>query len=102
MFDLGAVGVENAIAEIRVRTRGAFDQEDLVGADAEVPVAQGAGALGRHFDGLADAVEHDEIIARAMHFGEVPVHHGIIAHYWWAGGAAPWVSRAWARPGGAS
>ena len=57
-----------------------YKRQDLVGTDAEVAIAQRAGALGRHLDGLADPVQDDEIVARAMHFGEVPVHGEIIAH----------------------
>src|SRR5690606_34512585 len=71
----------NAIAKIRVRPRGGLDQEDLIGADAEMAIGQGACALGRHVDSLAYAIEHDKVVARAMHFGEVPDHGGIIAHY---------------------
>ena len=43
------------------------------------PIGQGAGALGRHGYGLAHAVQDDEVVAGAVHFGEVPDHLLIIA-----------------------
>src|SRR5690606_36319297 len=71
----------NAVAKVRVRSCGGLDQEDLVGADAEMAIGQGTRALRRHVDGLAYAVEHDKVVAGAVHFGEIPDHGGIIAHY---------------------
>jgi hypothetical protein len=79
VFDLAAVGVEDPVAEIGVRHGGAFDQQDLVGAHAPVAIGQGAHTRRRQVDVLAHAVQDDEIVARAVHFGEVPDHGPIIA-----------------------
>src|SRR5690606_18785333 len=79
VLDLAAVGVEDAIAKIRIVSGGGFDQKDLVGTNAELTVRQGPYPLRRDLYGLRDAIEHDKVVARAMHFCEVPVHHGIIA-----------------------
>ena len=70
LLDLAAVGVEDAVAEVDVVAGGRLDQQDLVAADAEVAVGDAAALLGGERDGLADAVEHDEVVAEAVHFGE--------------------------------
>ena len=74
MLDFAAVGIEDAIAEIGLGMLGRLDQQDLVGADAEMAVGQGPRPLGGHFYGLAHAVEHDKVVAGTLHFGEVPDH----------------------------
>ena len=53
---------------------GFFDQQNLVAADAEMAVGDAAALLGGERDALADAVEHDEVVAEAVHFGEAKVH----------------------------
>jgi hypothetical protein len=74
VFDLAAVAVEDAIAEVDTLDGGLFDEQQLVGANAEVPVSQRAHALGRECDRLAVAVEHDEVVAGAVHLGEFELH----------------------------
>ena len=52
--------------------------QDLVGADAEMPVGQPAVLRVGQTQASARLVEHDEIVARALHFGEPDVHGRII------------------------
>ena len=79
LFDFTAVGVEDAITEINPGGRGRLDQHHLVGADTEVPVGQQAPLLGLEPHALAHAVEHDKIVAGALHLGELQLHDRIIA-----------------------
>jgi len=62
--------VEDAVAKVHARRRGALDDQDLVGADAEAAVAQPAHLLGPERQRLARGVEHDEVVAGALHLGE--------------------------------
>ena len=39
-----------------------------------VQVAQAPHLLGRQHDGLAGSIEHDEVVARALHLGEAQLH----------------------------
>ena len=66
--------VEDAVAKIDARRGSRLDDEDLVGADAEAPVAEPAHLRGRQREGRAGGVEHDEIVARALHLGEAQSH----------------------------
>ena len=50
------------------------DDQDLVGADAEAAVAETAHLLDRQPDRRARAVEHDEVVAGAVHLGEFQFH----------------------------
>jgi hypothetical protein len=56
------------------------DQQDLVATNAELPVSERPCTFGGHVNGLTHPVEHDKIIAQAVHFCEVPNHAGIIPH----------------------
>ena len=70
LLDLTAIGVENAVTEIELGARRALDDQHLVAADTEAPVGEVSHLLGGQRHGLADGVNHDEIIAEAVHFGE--------------------------------
>ena len=71
LLDLAAVTVENAVAKVDSRARRSFDDQDLVATDAETTIGE-ASQLGRaQIDALSDAVEHDEVIAQALHLGEL-------------------------------
>jgi hypothetical protein len=74
LLHFATVGVENAIAEIATGVGRLFHQQDLVGADAEAAVAQQAPLRRREVDLLGDAVDDDEVIAGAVHFGEFEFH----------------------------
>jgi hypothetical protein len=52
----------------------------LVTANAELSVSERPCAFWGHVNGLTHPIEHDEIIAQTVHFGEVPGHAGIILH----------------------
>src|SRR6185369_12852848 len=80
--DLAAVGIENPVAEVDVGTRRRFDDQHLVAADAEAPVGERAQLRGVEIDVLRNAVEHDEIVAEAVHLGEAQSHY--------LGGARSW------------
>ena len=79
LLDFGAVGVEDAINEIDIRTIGGLDQQQLVSAHTKVPIRQPAPLLSRQIDFLTHAVEHHKIVARALHLGELELHRLIIA-----------------------
>ena len=74
LFDLAAIGIEDAVVELCIGVARSFDQQYLVAADTEPPVGEGAqlGFVEHHL--LTGRVEHDEIVAQAMHFGEIQDH----------------------------
>jgi hypothetical protein len=49
-------------------------RQDLVGADAEMAVGQVAVLRGAEAQRPARFVEHDEVVARALHLGEADAH----------------------------
>src|SRR5262249_40279617 len=82
---LAAVGVVHAHA--RVGLLGRADENEPVGADAEMPVADDAAQRGRVLGRrLADAIHVDVVVARAVHLGE--------SHDWHSEptGRHPWAS----------
>ena len=74
LLDLAAVRIDDAVTKIGGRGRRRFDDQDLVGADAEMPVGQRPPLGRRQIERLMDAIDHDEIIAEAMHLGELELH----------------------------
>jgi hypothetical protein len=74
LLHLAAIGIENAVAEIDIRPLRALDHQQLVAADAEVAVSEKAHLLGRQVDLLANRVDHDEIVAQAVHLGKTELH----------------------------
>jgi hypothetical protein len=52
---------------------------DLVGAHTEAAITQHAVLLGTQIDGRLRGVEHDEVVAGALHLGEPQSHAAIIA-----------------------
>jgi hypothetical protein len=46
----------------------------LIAANAEVAVCEFFGSIGRNADFLTDGINHDEVIAKTMHFGEAKFH----------------------------
>ena len=71
LLDLvAAAAVEDAVAEVDAGRLARLDDEDLVGADAETPVAEAAHLRGGQRERRARRVEHDEVVARALHLGE--------------------------------
>src|SRR5207249_7114292 len=78
LLDLPAVGVEDPITKVDVGPARLLHQQDLIAADAEVPVRKPPDRGGPELDLLAHAVEHDEVVAEPLHLGEVqaPGHYG--------------------------
>ncbi|MCY1542489.1 hypothetical protein D9M68_782370 [compost metagenome] len=76
VLDLAAVGIEDAVAEVDIAARRFLDHQHLVGAHAEMPAGERAPLCGCQVDLLVDAVEHDKVVAGAMHLGELEFHGG--------------------------
>jgi hypothetical protein len=74
VFDLVAVGVEDPIAKIDAGGLGTLNDQNLIGANAEVTVGQPTHLHRRERDRLPDAVKHDEIVASALHLGKPQFH----------------------------
>jgi len=51
-----------------------LDEEDLVAAHAEVPVCEGLREACRDLYALSHAVDDDEVVAGAVHLGELELH----------------------------
>jgi len=70
LFNLSAICIENAIAEIVTWIPGFFNDEDLIRTDANMSISD---LLPRHLfhrDGLANGVNDNEIVAGAVHFAK--------------------------------
>ena len=70
LLHFAAVGIENAVAEIGIGRRGFFHQQKLVETDTRVPVRPRGNRRGGRIEGLRNAVDHDKVVAQAVHFGE--------------------------------
>src|SRR5436190_751673 len=71
-----ACGLPIDSAEIDVSARGILDHQHLVAADAEAPVGERADLEGAQREWLARGVDHDEVVAEAVHLGERERGHG--------------------------
>src|SRR2546430_11225701 len=74
LLDFASIGVPDAVAEVDVLALRFFHEQHLIAADAEMPVREPFRELWLHLDVPADAVDHDEIVADAMHLGEFESH----------------------------
>ena len=74
LFDLAAVGVEDAVAEIDVGAGRRLDHQQLITADAAVAVGDRLDARGGEIDRRARGVDDDEVVAQAVHLGEAQFH----------------------------
>jgi len=70
LLDLTTIGIEYAVTEIDIGARRTLDDQHLVAADTEAPVGQAPHLLGGQRHALVDGIDHDEVIAEAVHFGE--------------------------------
>jgi len=71
VLDLIAAGaVEDAVAKVHVGFAARLDDEDLVGADPEASIAEAAHRPGVERDRLTRRIEHDEVVAGAVHLRE--------------------------------
>src|SRR5690606_25724650 len=74
VFCLAAVRVVDAVTEVGIGYRGGFGDDDLVGAHAQMTMCQHADAFGGELERLVHTVEHHEVVAGPVHFGEVDQH----------------------------
>ena len=74
LLHLAAVGIEDAVAEVRRAVVRLLHHQDLVAADAAVAVCDFFQLNGIKRERLAGEVQHDKIVARAMHLGERELH----------------------------
>src|SRR3546814_14177478 len=72
--DLTAIGIEDAIVEVDIRTRRCLDDENLVAADAETPVTEPCQQRRLRITPTRSRIDHDKINAGAMHFGTLPLN----------------------------
>ena len=70
LLHFAAVGIEYPVAKIHIGTRRFVDQQNLIAADAEMSIRDITQLRRREIDGLVNRVEHDKVIAQAVHFGE--------------------------------
>src|SRR5690606_17542561 len=72
LLHLAAVGVEDAVDEVDpfVAGRRRLHHQDLVRADTEAPVGEPAPLLAGELQAPGGRVDHDEIVAGALHLGE--------------------------------
>src|SRR3546814_13137362 len=62
---LTAIGIEDAIVEVDIRTRRCLDDENLVAADAETPVTEPCQQRRLRIKTTRSRIDHDKIIAGA-------------------------------------
>src|SRR5256885_2054300 len=74
LLDLAAVGVEDAVAEVRAIGLRPLDDQDLVAADAEMAIGDLAQLFAREREGPSSAIQHDEVVAGTLHLGEGKLH----------------------------
>jgi hypothetical protein len=70
LLDLAAVGVEDPVVEVGIGLAGRLNLEDLVTADAEMPVGDPSQLIGSQGQGPGQGLQDDEVIAQAMHFSK--------------------------------
>ena len=73
-LDFAAVTVKDPVLKVRLSCLGLFNHQHLVTADAEVAVTERAHECGRSVKGLIPGIDHDEIVARTLHFGKGKTH----------------------------
>ena len=74
LFDLAAVGIENTIAEIDIRTGCLLNQQELIATYAKMAIGEEPDLLRRERNHLADPIDHDKIVAEAVHLGKADFH----------------------------
>jgi hypothetical protein len=80
MLDLAAIGIKNAVTKIGLWVQWGVDQQNLVTTHPKLPVRKRTSPLWRHVNGLPNPVEHNKVVARPVHFGEIPYHFAIIPY----------------------
>src|SRR6266581_837867 len=74
LLDFAAIGIEDAVAEIDTDAGRRLDDQDLVAADAEMPVGEEARPIRVQVHCLAHRVDDDEVVAQSLHFREADLH----------------------------
>ena len=74
LLHLAAVGIEDPVVEVRALEPRPLDDQDLVAADTQVAVGEALPRRRVEGDGLAGGVDHDEVVAGAVHLGECQLH----------------------------
>jgi hypothetical protein len=69
-----AVSIKNSVDKINISPIRSFNQEDLIGPDSEASIRQTPPGFGREMKGFVCGINHDEIVARTLHFGERNFH----------------------------
>jgi hypothetical protein len=80
LLHFAAIAVEDAVVGMRAIAAGRLDDHGLVETDALVTIRKRAPLLNRGQAAVLRRVEHDHVVARAMHFGELELHAGRIPH----------------------
>ena len=70
VFHFAAVVVVDAVVEVDIGLARRLDEQHLVEADAEVAVGHLPDLCGAELDRVRDKIEHHEVVAEAVHFGE--------------------------------
>ena len=68
--ELAAAVVVDAVVEVDIGLARRLDEQHLVEADAEVAVGHLPDLCGAELDRVRDKIEHHEVVAEAVHFGE--------------------------------
>jgi hypothetical protein len=78
MLDLATVGVVDDVFKINIWAGGGPHAEDLIGPNAKVPIGQPTVLRGAEVQALLGFVQHNKVVAGALHLGEADVHIWII------------------------
>jgi hypothetical protein len=74
LFDLVAIGIEDAVEDGRIGTLGSAEHQGLVKADAGATVGEAAQPLGLEDGFVGGCIEDDEIVADPVHLREIDAH----------------------------
>jgi hypothetical protein len=77
LLHLGAICIKNAIAKIDIGGFWRLYHQQLVKPHAEMTVGELADLLWSQPQALADQINHHEIVAEAVHLGELQTHCGL-------------------------
>ena len=77
LLHLAPVRVEDPVAEVRVVPRGGRHEQDLVAADPEAAIGEPPDLLRSEIQRTTCRVEHDEVVAEAVHLGKGKTHAAV-------------------------
>src|SRR5690606_8721010 len=70
--------IEDPVVEIGIRRSRRLDHEQLVAADAEAAMRDAADRIRPERERPGGGVDHDEVVAQAVHLGEAKVKRFVI------------------------